>query len=120
MEMNGEAKLLRIFISTTDKYQHQPLYEVIVFAAKQNGLAGATVLKGIMGFGASSAVYSPTNWEITEKVPLVIEILDETEKIEKFIKVILPIFDNLDKGCMITVEKANIILHKKGMRKNSH
>jgi len=117
MEMKGEAKLLRIFISSTDKYKHQPLYEVIVFAAKENGIAGATVLKGIMGFGASSAVYTPTTWEITEKDPLVVEILDESEKIEKFIEIILPIFDNLNKGCMITVEKATIILHKKGTKK---
>lgn len=116
MEMKGEAKLLRIFISSTDKYKHEPLYEVIVFAAKQNGIAGATVLRGIMGFGSSSAVYSPTNWEIIEKVPLVIEILDESKKIEKFIEVILPIFDDLNKGCIITVEKATIILHKKGLR----
>ena len=117
MEMKGEAKLLRIFISSTDKYKHEPLYEVIVFTAKQNGLAGATVLKGIMGFGSSSSIYSPTNWEISEKVPLVVEILDESEKIEKFIKVLLPIFDKLNKGCMITVEKANIILHKEGRKK---
>jgi uncharacterized protein len=117
MDIKGEAKLLRIFISSTDKYKHEPLYEVIVFAAKQNGIAGATVLKGIMGYGASSAVYSPTNWEVTEKVPLVIEILDESEKIERFIEIILPIFDSLNKGCMITVEKAQIVLQKKGSKK---
>ncbi len=117
MEIKGEAKLLRIFISSTDKFKHQPLYEVIVFSAKQQGLIGATVLKGIMGYGSSSAIYSPTNWEITEKVPLVVEIVDESEKIEKFIEVILPIFDDLNMGCMITVEKANIILHKKGIKK---
>lgn len=117
MEMKGEAKLLRIFISSTDKFKHQPLYEVIVFNAKQQGLAGATVLKGIMGYGSSSDIYSPTNWELTEKVPLVVEIVDESAKIERFIEVILPIFDSLDKGCMITVEKANIILHKKGVKK---
>ena len=116
MEIKGEAKLLRIFISTTDKYNHEPLYEVIVFKAKQHGIVGATVLKGIMGYGASSAIYSPTNWEVTEKVPLVIEIVDETEKIEKFTEAILPIFESLNKGCMITVEKANIILHKKGKK----
>lgn len=117
MEIKGEAKLLRIFISSTDKFKHQPLYEVIVFSAKQQGLIGATVLKGIMGYGSSSAIYSPTNWELTEKVPLVVEIVDESEKIEKFIEVILPIFDDLNMGCMITVEKANIILHKKEIKK---
>jgi len=118
MEIKGEAKLLRIFISSTDKYKHEPLYEVIVFSAKKFGIVGASVLKGIMGYGASSAVYSQTNWEVTEKVPLVVEIVDESEKIEKFLDVLLPIFDNLDKGCIITVEKANIILHKRGIKKS--
>ncbi|RPH31374.1 MAG: DUF190 domain-containing protein [Bacteroidales bacterium] len=115
--MERRSQTVKEIISSTDKYKHEPLYEVIVFAAKQNSIAGATVLRGIMGFGSSSAVYSPTNWEITEKVPLVVEILDESEKIEKFIEIILPIFDNINKGCMITVEKATIILHKKGTKK---
>jgi len=117
MEIKNEAKLLRFFISSTDKFKHEPLYEVIVFAAKRYGLTGATVLKGVMGFGASSAVYTPTTWEITEKVPMVVEIVDESEKIEKFTETILPFFDNLNKGCMITVEKATIILHKQGVKK---
>ena len=118
MVITGDAKLLRIFICSTDKLNHEPLYQVIVYKAKQQGIAGATVLKGIMGYGASSDVYSPTNWEINEKVPLVIEILDESSKIEKFTEVILPLFESLNKGCMITVEKANIILHKKGVKGN--
>lgn len=117
MEIRGEAKLLRIFISSTDKYQHQPLYEVIVFNAKKQGIAGATVLKGIMGYGASSGVYSPASWEVTVKIPLVIEIVDEANKIEAFMDSLIPIFDSLDKGCMITVEDAKIILHKKGSKK---
>ena len=117
MKLKGEAKLLRIFLSSTDKFKHEPLYEVIVYAAKRYGLTGATVLRGVMGFGASSAVYSPTFWEITEKVPMVVEIVDESEKIEKFTKTILPFFENINKGCMITVEKVNIILHKQGITK---
>ncbi|HCT29548.1 MAG TPA: hypothetical protein DIW31_02170 [Bacteroidales bacterium] len=116
MVIKGEAKLLRIFISSTDKLNHEPLYQAIVFKAKEQGIAGATVLKGIMGYGSSSEIYSPTSWEINEKVPLVIEILDETDKIEKFSESILPLFEGLNKGCMITVEKANIILHKKGVK----
>lgn len=114
MVIKGEAKLLRIFISSTDKLNHEPLYQAIVFKAKEQGIAGATVLKGIMGYGLSSSIYSPTSWEINEKVPLVVEILDETEKIEKFTDLILPLFESLNKGCMITLENANIILHKKG------
>ena len=117
MEIKGEAKLLRIFISNTDKFKHTPLYEMVVFAAKRYGLAGATVLKGSMGFGSSSSVHSIKFWEITEKLPIVIEIVDESEKIEKFTEKILPWFEKLRYGCMITVEKANIVLYKQGAKK---
>ena len=117
MEIKGEAKLLRIFISNTDKFKHAPLYEVIVYAAKRYNLAGATVLKGVVGYGGSSAVSSMKFWEITEKLPMVVEIVDEAEKIEQFAEIILPYFKKVQKGCMITVETANIILHKTGNKK---
>lgn len=117
MEINGDAKLLRIFISNTDKFRHTPLYEMIVLAAKRYGIAGATVLKGTMGYGSSSVLRSVKFWEITEKLPIVIEIVDEAEKIESFTKKILPWFDKLHYGCMITVEKANIVLYKQGSKK---
>lgn len=116
MELKGEAKLLRIFISSTDKFKHTPLYEMLVFAAKRYGLAGATVLRGVMGFGGSSAISSMKFWELTEKLPIVVEIVDESEKIEKFTEIILPYFDKIRYGCMITVEKANIVLFKKGKK----
>ncbi len=118
METNSEAKLLRIFISSTDKFRHKPLYEVIVFAAKRYGLSGATVLKGVMGFGASSVISSTKLWELTEKLPMVIEIVDDSEKIDKFAETILPYFEKIRYGGMITVEKAIIVLHKKGTKKN--
>ena len=117
METKGEAQLLRIFISNTDKFKHTPLYEMVVLAAKRYGLSGATVLKGSMGFGSSSVVRSTKFWEITEKLPVVIEIIDESEKIEEFTKKILPWFEKLRYGCMITVEKANIVLYKQGAGK---
>lgn len=113
MENQSEAKLLRIFISSTDKFKHAPLYEVIIFAAKRFGLSGATVLKGFMGFGSGNTVYSQKFWEITEKLPIVIEIIDEADQIEKFINVIMPYFDKVENGGMITCEKASVILHKK-------
>lgn len=116
MELKGEAKLLRIFISSTDKFKHTPLYEMLVFAAKRYGLAGATVLRGVMGFGGSSAISSMKFWELTEKLPIVVEIVDESEKIEKFTEIILPYFDKIRYGCMITVEKANIVLYKTGKK----
>ncbi|WP_321518844.1 DUF190 domain-containing protein [uncultured Bacteroides sp.] len=117
MEAKSEAKILRIFISNTDKFKHSILYETIVFAAKRYGLAGATVTKGIMGFGSSSIIRSVKFWEITEKLPVVVEIADESEKIDMFIEKILPWFDYLPSGCLITVENASIILHKQGKTK---
>ena len=117
MDIKGESKLLRIFISNTDKFKHTPLYEILVFAAKRYGLSGATVLKGVMGFGSSSAIHSMKFWEITEKLPMVVEIVDEAEKIEKFTETILPYFEKLRYGVLVTVEKANIVLYKTGKKK---
>lgn len=74
------------------------------------------MLKGTMGYGSSSVVHSNKFWEITEKIPVVIEIVDEAEKIEMFTEKILPWFKNSPYGCLITVEKANIILQKQGMK----
>jgi PII-like signaling protein len=117
MEKQGDAKLLRIFISNTDKFKHAPLYEMVVFAAKRYGLAGATVLKGTMGYGSSNVIRSVKFWEITEKLPVVIEIVDEAEKIEKFTEKILPWFDKLRYGCLITVEDVKVVLYKQGRKK---
>jgi uncharacterized protein len=119
METNSEAKLLRIYISSTDKFKHTPLYEVILFAAKRNGLSGATVLKGTMGYGASNVIQSTNFWEISEKLPIVVEIVDEAEKIEKFTETILPYFDKIRNGGMITLEKVTIVMHKTGSKKDS-
>jgi PII-like signaling protein len=117
METNGEADLLRIFISNTDKFKHAPLYEMIVFAAKRYGLSGATVLKGSMGFGSSSVVRSGKFWEIAEKLPVVIEIIDEPEKIKAFAEKVIPWFNKLRYGCLITIEKVNIVFYKQGTKK---
>jgi PII-like signaling protein len=119
MENQKEAKILRIFISSTDTFRHSPLSEVLVFAAKRYGLAGATVLKGVMGFGASSSIHSMKFFEISEKMPVIIEIVDESEKIEKFSEIILPYFEKIRYGCMITVEKVNIVLYRKGTKQGN-
>ena len=117
MDIQGQAKILRIFISSTDRFKRTPLYEVIVYAAKRYGLTGATVLKGVMGFGSSSVVHSQKFWEVSEKLPIIIEIVDEHKKIEDFTETILPYFEKIRTGCMITVEKADVVLHKKGRKK---
>jgi uncharacterized protein len=117
MKPEDKAKRLRIYISSTDKSDHKPLYEEIVYTARNNGISGATVLKGIMGYGASSEIYSNKLWEISEKIPLVVEIIDEAHKIDSFIKLILPYFDKAGKGHIITVEKTTIVMHKRGNKK---
>ncbi len=114
MKTKSNAKLLRIYVSSTDKFEHKPLYEVIVYAAKQHEIAGATVIKGVMGYGASSQIYSQKLWEVSEKIPIIIEIVDETEKIEKFVDLIIPFFEKSGKGCMVTLQDANILLKKIG------
>jgi PII-like signaling protein len=117
MQADDEAKRLRIYISSTDKFEHSPLYEVIVYTAKSFGLAGATVFKGIMGYGASSEIYSNKLWEISEKVPLVIEIIDESHKIESFIDHIRPYFEKAGKGYIITLDDTTVLMHKTGNKK---
>jgi uncharacterized protein len=117
MKPEDKAKRLRVYISSTDKFEHKPLYEVIVYAARSNGISGATVFRGIMGYGASSEIYSDKLWEISEKVPLVVEIIDEPQKIDSFILTIKPVFENLGKGYIVTVEETTVILHKVGIKK---
>ena len=97
MKAGDKVKRLRIYISSTDKFEHKPLYEVIVYAARSYGITGASVFKGIMGYGASSEVYSDKLWEISEKLPLVVEIIDESSKIDSFIESMKPYIDQSGK-----------------------
>lgn len=112
----GEAKVLKVYISSTDKFKFTPLYEVIVYAAKRYGLAGATVLKGVLGYGGSSRVSTTKFWEITEKLPLIVEIVDNPEKIDAFFGTIKPYFNKVKNGCIVTIEPTNVVLYKTGYK----
>lgn len=114
MENNPNAKLLRIFIGESDKAGHQPLYEAIVFEAKKQSLSGATVTRGIMGFGANSKVHTTKLFEISADLPLVIEIVDTEEKIREFTKTVEQLFEQTKSGGLITLEKAEVIRYKAG------
>jgi PII-like signaling protein len=116
MKPDDKAKRLRVYISSTDKYEHTPLYEAIIYAARKHGLAGATVLKGIMGYGASSEIYSNKFWELSEKIPLVVELIDEPRKVDSFFDSIKPLFEKTGKGHIITVEETTILRHKPGVK----
>jgi uncharacterized protein len=118
--MYMKAKKLNIYISNTDKFKHRPLHEVIVYAAKRYEMKGASAYRGYMGFGASSRVTNLRFWEITEKIPVIVEIIDTAERIESFIKIILPYFEKIKNGCLITICDAEIVLMKEGEVKKHH
>ncbi|RJP70266.1 MAG: DUF190 domain-containing protein [Ignavibacteriales bacterium] len=109
MHIKGEAKLLRIFIGESDKSHSTNVYEKIVLEARKAGLAGATVFKGIMGFGGTSRIHTSKILRLSEDLPLIIEIVDEEAKIESFIPVVDKIFEESNCGGLITLEKAEII-----------
>lgn len=109
MHIEGEAKLLRIFVGESDIINHKPVYEKIVLEARKAGLAGATVVKGIMGFGASSRIHTAKVLRLSDDLPLVIEIVDEEKKIEEFLPILDEIFESANSGGLITIEKAHII-----------
>jgi uncharacterized protein len=109
MQTNSEAKLLRIFIGESDRYNGKPVYEELVLKARGAGLAGATVIKGIMGFGANSKIHTSKLLTLSEDLPLVVEIVDTREKIESFIPIVNDIFEKAKIGGLVTVEKAEVI-----------
>ncbi len=114
MENNPHAKLLRIFIGESDKIGHETLYEKIVFEAKKQGLSGATVTRGIMGFGANSRIHTAKMLEISSDLPMVVEIVDTEEKIRKFTETVEHLFEKANSGGLITIEKAEVIRYKAG------
>jgi uncharacterized protein len=105
MHLPHEATLLRIFIGESDRWKNQPLYEAIVLKAREMHLAGATVLRGPMGYGKSSRLHTAKILQLSMDLPLVIEIVDAEEKIQSF----LPALDEMMKGGLVTLEKVRVI-----------
>lgn len=108
--------IFKVYTSSTDKFDSRLLYEYLVQKAKKEGLTGATVYRGIMGFGSSSKISSSKFWELTEKLPVVIEIIDTTEKLEKFYTSIEDILIKLPKGVLVTMEAITVKLQKPGKK----
>jgi uncharacterized protein len=108
MNLPGEATLLRIFLGESDRWKHQPLYEAIVLKAREMHLAGATVLRGPMGFGKSSRLHTAKILRLSMDLPVVIEIVDAEEKIQSF----LPTLDEMMKGGLVTLEKVKVIHYR--------
>lgn len=108
MHLPREAVLLRIFLGESDRWQHQPLYEAIVLKARELHLAGATVLRGPMGFGKSSRLHTAKILRLSMDLPLVIEIVDTEEKIRAF----LPVLDSMLQSGLVTLEKVQVIQYR--------
>ena len=108
MKLPEEALLLRVFIGESDRYEGKPLYEQIVLKARKLNLAGATVLKGIMGFGADSRIHTAKLLELSVDLPMVIEIVDTEENINK----LLPFIDETVTEGLVTLEKMRVIKYR--------
>jgi PII-like signaling protein len=113
MQIPSDALLLRIFLGESDRWEHQPLYEAIVLAAREAHLAGATVLRGPMGFGKSSRLHTAKILRLSVDLPLVIEIVDSEEKINAF----LPTLDQMMGGGLVTMEKVKVLHYRAGEEK---
>jgi len=113
-----ENSILKIYASSTDKMGFELLYEHLVVLAKEKGIAGVTVYRGIMGFGLSSTRISSSRfWELTEKLPVVIEMIDRTDVLEAFYKSVEDDLKSIPKGCLVTMHPIDIILQKTGNKK---
>ncbi len=110
MKLSGEGILLRIFVGEMDRYEGKPLYEQIVLKARELNLAGATVLRGMMGFGASSKLHTAKILRLSEDLPVVVEIVDKEENINR----LLPFLDQVVKEGLITMEKVKVIKYTSG------
>jgi PII-like signaling protein len=108
MELPQDCVLLRIFIGESDRHHHGPLHEAIVLKARELHLAGATVLRGGMGFGKSSRLHTTKILRLSDDLPLIIEIVDSEEKINSF----LPVLDAMMSGGLVTLEKARVIYYR--------
>ncbi|MFA6358506.1 MAG: DUF190 domain-containing protein [Candidatus Omnitrophota bacterium] len=108
MKIPADGKLLRIFIGEADKWNGKPLYEEIVLLAKKSKMAGATAIKGFMGFGCKSHMHTANLLRLSEDLPIIIEIVDSADKINQFI----PQLDAMVKEGLITLEKANVVMYR--------
>lgn len=109
-----DSSILKIYASSTDKIGSELFYEHIVYLAKNNGIAGVTVFRGIMGYGLTSKISSSKFWELTEKLPVIIEIIDSTEILHNFYDIIESDLRKMTKGCLVTIEPISIKLHLHG------
>src|SRR5947207_9855673 len=112
VQLERDSRLLRIFIGELDKSGHAPLYEALVFAAKKQGIAGATVMRGILSYGASSRIHTAKLLDLSFDLPIVVEIVDQEDKINQYLETANTMIEEAGCGALITIEKAEVIHYK--------
>jgi uncharacterized protein len=112
MNLEKNAKLLRIFLGELDKHRGAPLYEALVLAAKKQGIAGATVFRGILSYGPSSRIHTAKLLDLSMDLPIIVEIVDSNEKLEAFLPVADRMIEEAGCGALITLEAAEVIRYK--------
>lgn len=109
----AETTLLRLYVSSTDLLKRTPVHEALAYAAKRYGMAGCSVYKGLMGYGSRTNLSAPKFWEIEEKVPIIVEIIDKTPRIESFLQKLTCWLDQLPHGCLVISYPIDIRLGSK-------
>lgn len=110
MRLEGEGKLLRIFIGESDRWHGKPLYQAIVEHLRSEGIAGATVLRAVEGFGARSHLHTSRILRLSEDLPLVIEVVDTDENIQR----VLPLLDEMVTDGLVTLERVHVVTYRAG------
>lgn len=110
MQLPQDSLLLRIFVGESDRFEHKPLYEALVLKAREHGLAGATVLRSSLGYGATSHLHTAKILRLSDDLPMVIEIVDAEDKINAF----LPVLDTMLNGGLVTLEKVRVLHYRHG------
>ena len=114
MKISGKAGILKIYIGESDKIHGRPLFEEIVFEARKAGMAGATVFKGIMSFGASHSIHTQKIFALSADMPVVIEITDTKEKLDEFLKTVNDLMDQSKKGGLVTFQEVEVLRYEVG------
>ncbi|MGC9354141.1 MAG: DUF190 domain-containing protein, partial [Mariniphaga sp.] len=114
MKIEGRAGILKIYMGESDKVQGRPLFEEIVFEARKAGMAGATVFKGIMSFGASHSVHTLKIFALSGDLPVAVEIVDTVEKLDKFTSRVNELMDQSQKGGLVTFQEVDVLRYKVG------
>jgi PII-like signaling protein len=114
MKISEDGQLLRIFIGESDRWEGKPLYEAIILRAREAGLAGATMLRGLMGYGAASRIHTAKILRLSEDLPVIVEIVDSADKISAF----LPLIDEMVKEGLVTLEQIRVIQYRDGRAGN--